>query len=203
MVIGEVVHKAIELHWDNMHLAREYVALELTNRMLVDKESIGFADNCLANYFQTFKPFLADGDKIEIKFKIPFTPGVFIVGKIDRISNGNVFDWKTARSPATTISHSIQFILYNWAYKKLYNAEPSGVYYAALTTGKLIKFSYDAKAENILLAGLIPSAIRDIKSGNYLRNGVFRKACYRCSYSETCLLYGGGDGVDSPVTSEE
>jgi hypothetical protein len=189
MIIGEIVHKAIELYYDDISAGLDYFSSEMNVRL--PSQSIEYGLLCLGNYYKSFQPLLYKDDLVEVKFKIKIDGDVFVVGKMDRVSNGNVFDWKTARSPSTNISNSIQFILYNWAFKKLYNHEASGVYYAALGTGKLLKLLPNPNVEALLINELIPSAVRDIKSKLYLRNGMFRKACYRCPYSETCLSAGG------------
>jgi hypothetical protein len=187
MIIGEVVHSAIEHHWDDRDKALDLIRRQILARLGNDEEALSFTDICIANYFHHFKQYLAPSDEREFKFKIPWDKDVFIVGKIDRISNGKVFDWKTARKPLKNISENIQFILYNWAYNKLYKSNPVGVYYAALTTGALIRYSVDEASDRTLFEEIIPDAIRAIKNKEYSRNGIFRRACFRCSYSDTCL----------------
>lgn len=185
MVMGEIVHSAIEKYWNNEIFSQGYLYGEMKKRL--PDESMAFASTALENYHKHFQRFLADDDKVEMRFKIPWEKDVFIVGKIDRISSGNVFDWKTARKPLTNVSKSIQFILYNWAYKKTYNSEPSGVYYVALTTGEMVKYYKDGVSDATLFDEVIPQAIRVIRSKEYLRNGIFRHQCFRCPYSKICL----------------
>jgi CRISPR/Cas system-associated exonuclease Cas4 (RecB family) len=187
MVIGEVVHSAIEKYWDDQIDAHMFSTRELAIRLPNDADAALFADNSIKSYFECFRQFLTPDDKIELKFKIPFGKDVFIVGKMDRISNGSIFDWKTARTPPKSISSSVQFVLYNWAYKKLYNSEPSGVYYAALASGALIRYKHQLMVEAVLLDEIIPQAIAAMKNKEYIRNGIFRKSCYRCPYQYACL----------------
>jgi hypothetical protein len=141
----------------------------------------------MENYFYNFFPLMSANFKAEQRFKIPLERDVFVVGKLDRIADGKVFDWKTARKPLTNIDNNIQFILYNWAFKKLYGAEPSGVYYAALTNGSLVKYNGNPIVEDFLFGEVVPQLVEAIRSKNYIHNGIFRKSCFRCSYSDTCL----------------
>jgi CRISPR/Cas system-associated exonuclease Cas4 (RecB family) len=174
-------------HWDSSTDAIKLIEEQVGLRLNGDKGAIEFSWNCWLNYYNNFRKYLTNSDEIELKFKIPWDKDVFIVGKMDRISNGKVFDWKTDRKPQKNISKSIQFILYNWAYKKLYKANPSGVYYAALTTGDLVRYSVDEASDRTLFEEIIPDAIRAIKNKEFTRNGIFRGACYRCFYSDSCL----------------
>lgn len=188
MIIGDIVHGAIENHWSNQANCMTFVEYE-TRQRLPDEfaTSFGFATTCVENFFEKFQPFLSKEDDIEKKFKIPYGKDVFIVGRMDRISNGSVFDWKTARRPQTDISGSIQFILYNWAYEKMFGKSPAGVYYGALSNGSIVMYKHDVIAETTLFSDLIPDVINSIRTKNYTPNGIFRKACFRCSYADMCL----------------
>ena len=112
---------------------------------------------------------------------------VFLVGKIDRISGGNIFDWKTARRPPSRLDTDVQFILYHFAYKTLFGKEPTGIYYGALSTGELVKYNHNEKYEELLLKSLLPKMIFDISQQNFQRDGLFKKSCYRCNYKKDCL----------------
>lgn len=187
MVIGDIVHHALEGYWDSREKAIEFSFGELYKRIPEDKSALKFTEKCLGTFFDNFIAYVSKDDKIEQRFKIPYEKDIFIVGKMDRISNGSVFDWKTARKPSTDISGDIQFILYDWAYKQIYGKEPSGVYYAALTNGSIIKYKHDNVAKTVLFSEIIPQILDSIRRGDYTANGVFRRSCYGCSYSETCL----------------
>lgn len=187
MVVGELVHSAIENYWDNPDAAKDYLGYHLNVRLPNDLAAVEKAYACYDVYYDNFKQYLLADDKVELKFKLPIAKDVFIVGKIDRISDGKVFDWKTSTEAPSNISHSIQFMIYNWAYTKLYNKNPSGVYYASLGTGKLIRYSKDKIAESALFNEIIPSATMAIRNKMFLREGLFRKACFRCQYSDACM----------------
>jgi len=194
MIVGEIVHKAIELYWNNQEGSYEYMLSEMKRRL--PNEPTNFASDCLYVYHNNFSNLTSEEDSVEVKFKLPYEKDVFIVGMMDRITvAGNILDWKTEANPPSNISNEIQFILYNWAYKRIYNKEPSGVYFASLRTGHLVKLNYDAVKENILVNEIIPLAIKDIRNKNYVRNGIFRKGCYKCQYSNTCLADIGGSNV--------
>lgn len=187
MVIGDIVHKSIEKFWDDKERAITFADVELGMRLPNSITAKMFTNNCIETFFSNFKQYLSNDDFVEKKFRIPFGNDVYIVGKMDRISNNSVFDWKTARKPLSDISKSVQFILYNWAYKKLFNKSPAGVYYAALVTGDLVMYKYDAVVESVLIDELIPELVSAIRNKDYVPNGIFRKSCFRCSYSESCL----------------
>lgn len=188
MVIGDIVHKALELHWENKSNCINYLNKEITERLPDEfTSSYGFALNCIENFFDKFYPYLGKDDAIEKRFKIPYGDNVFIVGKMDRVSNSSVFDWKTARKPLTSISGDLQFILYNWAYEKTYGRPPTAVYYGALTTGSIVMYKHDIVADKALFSDVIPQVLSAIKSKDFTPNGLFRRACFRCSYSESCL----------------
>lgn len=203
MVIGDIVHHTLEKHSNDESKAYEVALREISLRVPNDKSALKFTEDCLQTFFHNFVAYLTSDDKIEQRFKIPYEDDVFIVGKMDRISNGCIFDWKTARKPLTDISGSVQFILYNWAYEKIYGREPSGVYYGALTNGSLVKYSRDEIAEKVLFSEIIPQVISSIKSKDYTPNGIFRKACFRCSYSDTCLEEIRTHVMDSSTSSKK
>ena len=187
MVVGNVVHYAIEKYWDLYPAASFYMIDTLKKLLPGDTESLDYALACYRIYAENFKKFLSYDDRVEDRFKIPFEKDVFVVGKMDRISKGRVFDWKTDRKPLISISKEIQFILYNWAFKKMFGANPSGVYYASLLNGSLIRYSSNANVEASLFEEIIPSFIRDVKNKEYTKNGLFRRACPWCQYSKVCI----------------
>lgn len=202
MVIGEVTHSAIEKFWDNNMEMQKYVYAELTKRLNDDFPAIEFASQCLNRFTEHFYPLLTDKDKIEKRFRIPIEKDVFLVGKMDRISNSSVFDWKTSRTVPKSLTYNPQFIVYNWAYEQIYKSPPAGVYFGSLTTGNLIMYKQDAVAEDALFSAVIPHIVAAIRGGDYVPNGIFKGACYRCSYSSTCLKE-WEDGMDSPTSTEK
>jgi ATP-dependent helicase/DNAse subunit B len=187
MIVGEVVHSAIEKYWNNEVFSQGYAFGEIKERLPNSQSAISYASTCLHNYHQHFQKYLDYEDEVEYKFKIQWDKDVYIVGKMDRISKDKIFDWKTARNPPTNISSSIQFILYNWAFKKIFNRVPSGVYYAALKDGTLVSYSNNLSASHTLFNEIIPQTISAMRNKDYVRNGVFRRTCYSCPYKIECL----------------
>lgn len=189
MITGEVVHKAIELYWNNKSAANDHVAKDLGLRLSGDRNALDHAITCVDTFFTHFAEYCTDTDEVESRFKIqlPWDKQVFVVGKIDRIAGEKLFDWKTTRKPPKSVAKNIQFILYNWAYNKTHGKRPFASYYGALSTGELILHRYDAVLEDIVVHELIPQVVSDIRNKNYLRSGMFRGACYKCQYSDVCL----------------
>jgi hypothetical protein len=159
-----------------------------------------FINGCLTVFDRSFYQLVGENPKLEKSFDIPFIDDTKIVGKIDLItSSGGIFDWKTSRKPPRSIANDPQFIIYNWAYKQLYKKQPSGVYYAALTTGGLIPFQESLSFETMLFEEIIPTIIRDFKDKKLPRTGTLTGGCYRCPFSIDCL--GGKNVVDSKHTT--
>ena len=199
MEVGNIVHKAIELYWDNQEKAKEHINQSLNMTLPNDKSALKRAEDCMQTFFHVFRQHLSKEDEIEKKFKIPWGKDVFVVGKMDRVSSGCVFDWKTAGRPSTDTSKDVQFILYDWAYRSLYKSSPVAVYYAALATGGLVMYKRDRVAETALFGEVIPQLISAIKTKDYVPNGVFRRACYKCPYAESCLKELIPDVLDNSV----
>ena len=189
MILGSIVHSSIEKYWGLIPAAGWYAIDEVKKRFGEDKESEKFVLDCIHVFFKNFRQYLSSiDDKTELKFKIPFSDGVYIVGKIDRITkDGLVFDWKTNRRTPKSINNDPQFILYHWAYSKLYNKTPVAVYYASLTDGSLLMLDIKKEFYGHLFDEIIPAIVQDIKSHNLPKTGIFTGDCFRCPYKETCL----------------
>lgn len=186
MFIGSAVHNAIEKSSRGKEAVSSDLTLSLEIRAL-DQADIAYADLCLDNFFTHFLPVLTDTDLIETRFKLPLDKNVFVVGRIDRISKDRIFDWKTTRNPPTKLYNDLQFIMYEWAFKRLYNKAPKGSYYGALATGTLIKHNKTEEAESYIFDELVPQVIYNIKNDIYPHTGVFSRSCYRCPYRGVCL----------------
>ena len=188
MIIGEVVHKALELFWNNYEGAIGHCTAHLQERLPGDIAALPTAFSNLDNYFRNFYPLLFPNDRVEARFKIKLSDDIYVVGKMDRVTeNGAIFDWKTTANPPKYVSGSVQLALYSWAYRQLYHKFPAGVYFAYLSTGKLMKYDHDSTAESSLLNDLIPDLVATIRRKEFIRNGIFKRTCHGCAYSETCL----------------
>lgn len=204
MTLGNITHKTIELHWSNEDKARDYANTQLDILLPSDKSAKLSMEGFMDNFFQHFVAYVTPKDSIEKNFKIPFQGDSFIVGKMDRITPDSViFDWKTTKNPPTDISKNVQFTLYNWAYKNVFGKSPSGVYYAALVNGKLLRYKHDDFIENLLINEIIPEVIQNIKNKKFKPDGIFKRSCYRCPYSLVCLKEIGYDVVDNPAFTEK
>lgn len=156
----------------------------------------------LNTFFDSFVSSLSSEDLVEHNFKLPLYDDVFIVGKIDRISRGNVFDWKTGTIRSKRLGNDPQCIIYQYAYEQLYNKKPNGVFLAALATGELIPYVESPMHTDELFSIIIPRMIKTIRSGNYERLGLFNGGCFRCPYRIGCLKLGDEDVLDSSITPE-
>ncbi len=168
MKYGSVVHEGIELYetedtsmedivkwsletWDVLHTAQSSFIGS------IPKPPRSFK-NMYKSYEEKIKPELGGGETtIEKLFKIPFDKSrkLYITGKMDRIDEGGVYDWKTgAKPPSEHDLNDIQFYLYRWAHDKLYGGLPEMVYYGHLASGKLynieVKPSLVLNFENLL-----------------------------------------------------
>ncbi len=87
--------------------------------------------NMYKSYVEKMKPKFAEGNAIvEKMFKLPYDKSrrIYITGKMDRIDDFGVYDWKTgARPPSENDLNDIQFYLYRWAHEKLYDKFPDSV----------------------------------------------------------------------------
>ena len=187
MMIGNIVHKAIELYWNNKDSAIEYVESVMKAYKFSNREA-NTLKTYLYGFFDSFSNKLTDSDLIENFFKLKLDNNIYLVGKFDRVSGNSVYDWKAVSSPPNSIDDDVQFITYYHAYRKLYKKEPSDVYFASLSDGNLIKYNYDKMHFTELFDNIVPNLIVDIKTNNFKREGLFRKGvCYKCSYKQRCL----------------
>lgn len=190
LVIGSLVHEAIEKHWDNHDRAEQYVKnqFKLYNLTSKGKSKVLI---CLDNFFFNFSHLLSKEDEIEKFFKIKYSKDVIITGKIDRIISGHfVFDWKTTTKPPRDISNDAQFILYYNAYKELYKVFPSSVFYASLTTGKLIKYEENKLFTDKLYNEVIPKMIKTIRENSFVHTGLFGyNICNNCVFKDYCYAH--------------
>ena len=193
MTLGNVVHRAIELYWNDEDRAVE-LARDLGMRREVDADK---AVELTLNFFTHFKSLCSPMDEIEKEFDLPFYDDVHLVGKLDRVDAtlGTVIDWKTTKKPPASIYNDIQFIVYHYAFSRLYGREPTLVAYASLTTGKLIPYAKVEHYYEETLNEIIPRVVNTIKSGHHSRDGLYGMwdakhgmsySCYYCPFREFC-----------------
>lgn len=196
MLMGTVAHKVLEVGWETEQLAREVLEKEAKAVSLTQKE-IAKQQHYLKNFFFYFRSMLHPDDEIEKMFKLKLYDDVYLVGKLDRISKNSVFDWKTSTTVPKNLSNSAQFIIYKYAYEKIYGSPPASLYLAGLSNGELINYVADYKFEDEMFFYVIPNMVSDIRAGRLPRfRGMFKNKCRMCSYNLDCLQ-GGQDVVDS------
>jgi len=182
MKVGTVVHHAIELHWNDSMKCLHYLISNLKN---IDHSH---ATKCIGNFTDYFAPLLTEEDEVEVKFKMFLGDDTYLIGKIDRISNGVVYDWKTARKPPRNIDKDIQFMIYYLAYKSMHEKAPNAVMYGALTSGTLINYTPDEHLLGVLQNEIIPEVVNSLKNNAFYKHGVFESStCYGCIYKEACI----------------
>lgn len=186
MLMGTITHKVLEKAWKNID-----VALSLGKTLCV-KENLDLAsqqavEHFIHTFFERFKIMVRDDDSVEKRFKVKLHDDVFLVGVFDRISNGTIIDWKTNANPPKRIDNSIQFILYNMAYEMLYSKQCEGLYLAALKDGSLVRYKESAEHYLALTQDIIPNFVDSVRKKNFIKNGLFTGACYRCPYKIPCL----------------
>lgn len=200
MIMGSIAHLAIEKGWRNREIAKEVIAQEVHSNALrrSDQTHLEFM---LDIFFLNFRDRLGDKDLIEYRFKIPLYDDVFIVGKMDRISVGNLYDWKTTVKLPARLDNDIQCIIYDWAFNKLFDKPANGICVAGLATGELIPYQKNDFYVKEVFENIIPRMIRTVRHDEYERLGMFNHSCFRCPWKEGCL---GGQRyvLDNSVSPE-
>lgn len=203
MVLGNIAHAAIEKGWSDRNRAIEVVNYWVKNESLPrkDRDDLLFYVDI---FFLNFKHLLSDKDTIEYNFKLQLYDDVFIVGKMDRISNGNIFDWKTGKVP-TRVSNDVQCIIYDYSYEKLFGKQANSICLASLSSGELVPYTRNDFYVKEIFDNIIPRMIKTIKNESYERLGMFNHSCFRCPYKIGCLsgIKGEYDNVlDNTVSPE-
>ncbi len=199
--IGKIVHLAIEKHWNDRTQAIELVKQESKKYGLysADRNKMEYQ---LDLFFLNFAHRLQEDDLIEYHFKFPLYDDVSLVGKIDRISNGNLYDWKTG-IVSKYLGGDVQCIIYEYAYQKIFGKDPTSINLGALASGQLVPYVRNELAIKEVFENVIPNMIRTVRNGTYYRQGIFNHSCYRCPFKIGCLGNGGEENVlDSGVTPE-
>lgn len=179
---GTVVHKIIEKYWDNRPKGESALASWDGDFDYVR------ASQALEIFYRKFAPHLSKEDVIEKNFTVKWARGIKLIGMMDRITpTGVIYDWKTNKSLPRDLSNDPQFILYHYAYEKLYKRPPASVYFASLEYGRLIKFKHNKVLEDILVKEIIPDMLQHIKDDNYNPTGLYRySTCKNCFFKEHC-----------------
>jgi hypothetical protein len=200
MIMGQIAHLAIEQGWKNRDHAYSIIDYETRKNglRLADKTHLQYMIDL---FFLNFQPRLGENDLIEYNFKIKLYEDVFIVGKIDRISKGNLFDWKTGKLP-TKLHNDVQCIIYDWAFNQIFDKPPTSICLAGLTSGELLPYKKDEFYTREIFENIIPRMIRTVKHDTYERLGLFNHSCFRCPWKEGCLGIGEVNELDNSITPE-
>lgn len=192
MIIGTIAHRALEKGWKSKDRAYSIVHSEAKAEGLLKSDVVNLEFQ-MDMFFYNFKHLVKEDDLIEYNFKVALYDDVFIVGKMDRISMGNVIDWKTGRV-ATKLSNDIQCIIYSWSYNKIFENNPKSICVASLAKGELIPYVEDTMYVKEVFERIIPRMIKTIKTESYERLGMFNHSCFRCPFKVGCL---GREGVET------
>lgn len=201
MIVGEIAHLAVEKGWRDRERAYSIVANEVSRNKLknADKTNLEFM---MDMFFLNFQSRLGENDLIEYRFKVPLYDDVFIVGKMDRVSKGNIFDWKSSSRIPSRLGNDVQCIVYDWAFTKLFDKSPTSICVASLSTGELTPYFGDKLFIDEVFNNIIPRMIRTIKHDSYERLGMFNHGCFRCPYKIGCLEGVKEDVLDNSISPE-
>jgi len=185
MLQGNAIHYMIEKYYDDKSKGLDYVtAFALENDLVVD-DLLDLGNS----FYRNFANMVSADDGIEENFKIEYSKNIYLIGKWDRVTQaGIVIDWKTSKSKPYSIANDPQFILYNYAFKRVYNREPVALLYAHLRTGEFVDYKRNDDYENLLINDVIPSMVDGITRSNYPRSGLYAyySVCKHCAYKDIC-----------------
>lgn len=194
VVFGGIVHKAIEKFTEAgpaVNWAWDEWDKEMSGPYIKRKRPPKDFNRMLGNYFLTIAPKIQGKkmNKIEHFFRLPWEhwngdEEVQILGKIDRISDEDVYDWKTGtRRPAYNQLQDIQFYFYEWAYEKEFGQRPTNIYYGLLQTAELIKVEMKDELRSNLIT--LTNYVLDNLNREKCRNIGYQ--CGSCFYKDTCF----------------
>lgn len=181
MKIGTDIHKLIEDYTTDENFEKEAAKIRLTMDNFTSAKKEKF-DTCCKNFLQMGKKYITNNDKIEYPFEVKLNGDVY-VGRFDRIVGDTIIDWKTSKV-SQIIDDSIQCIVYESAYKKIFGKTPK-VVMVSLLTGTAVEFIH-TKIADIFFEEVVPHVVRGMKNKDYPRLGLYNNACYLCTYKEEC-----------------
>jgi len=186
MILGSAVHSVFEKGWKDRDTALQVMKEEIEKYKMTkaDANNLAFYTDI---FFLNFRHMLYDDDQIEYSFKIPLHDNVFLVGKMDRISRGNIFDWKSGGKLPKSLSNDVQCMIYDFAYRSIFEKEPSSVCLVGLGEARLVPFVKNELFYRELFTKIIPRMVKTIKNESYEKLGMFNHSCFRCQYKNGCL----------------
>lgn len=194
MATGSLVHEVLEKFWDDRDLATSFSSTLMKNYSMEDEKTKTKVAKSLEGFFSMFpKGFFSSSDGIEQYFKVPYKKGIYLTGKMDRVHNGIIYDWKTGSSSPDDINRDPQFIIYYMAYKKMVKEEPKTLCYVSLPSKKIYYFTPVKEIMDEFENRVIPTIVNSITRGEFPRNGLFDyKICerdhpeYHCPFQRQC-----------------
>jgi len=201
-VYGTAVHRAIKIGYDSNLVRddwakifkREWVALA-SNKDIVfaneDEYLKRFKDGqqLLLNYYDTFVKKAKNPQMLEYFFgkdKIVTLENHTIVGVLDQIDAKNrVIDYKTGAKPTQMkLDLDLQFTIYSYAYRQLFEREESGLILRHLGTMKDMK-TERTEDDFELLKDEVDKIEKRLKGKLFVRN--LGAGCANCYFIEHCL----------------
>lgn len=153
-LLGSAVHKAIETKYSNPESDMLYTFQTAFGQWLNPDVEYFFMAQSLHNQAiewlqgldtNLYTPKRVDGKPVlEKYFRLPYpnksTPICTLEGYMDLVTDNAVVDWKTGKEVYSRkkVETDIQFVIYNWAYEQLYNAQPEMIVYHRLRDQKQI-----------------------------------------------------------------
>jgi len=190
MTVGTIVHESLENHWNDYDKAIKLAENHIMSYNLKRGSSIIYRS--LVSFFEHFTYLVDETDTVEQFFRIPYGNDLTIVGKFDRVTkDGIIIDWKTGSVVPTDISGDIQFILYEYAYTKLYGEKPKKMYYVSLPTRKIVTYEPNEalikEFFNVTLPYVADGLEFNLKRNLFVRTGLFGyKICDNCPFTDVC-----------------
>jgi hypothetical protein len=169
---GSDIHARLEKYWDNKELA--------FNGLKPGTKEYKF----VRNFFNMFEGKLSSNDIIEQRFSIQYLPDVKLVGRMDRIHEDEIYDWKTNSNVPRNIDKDPQFIIYHYVFSVLYNRPPKAVYFVSLEKCKKIQFNYRKEHADMLHDSVIPKILYSFKHKSFTRSF---KQCEYCPFKAACF----------------
>jgi CRISPR/Cas system-associated exonuclease Cas4 (RecB family) len=186
MAIGSAVHAVLEKSWRNSKEAISEMEIQLKRFNVKTNEKLAY--KCLSNFFTSYRSLIKEDDLIEKYFSIPMGKEMTLVGKMDRVSNGMIIDWKTGDSEPEDIERDVQCVFYYLAYKKMYKKVPTDIYLVFLAKNKVIRFEPNETLIKEFETQVLPKVIYEVKNNLFPRNGLFLfGACKKCPYQNICF----------------
>ncbi len=194
MILGSVIHEAIELH-DDLESMTTFAVAEWEKRTRgtysKPRKPPRSIKNLLKGYIKIRDDIIGTADHVlmdkEHFFRFQYRDDIMLVGKIDLIADGKIYDWKTGAVPPTNYGlYDPQFTTYWLAYRQIYKTDPEGIYYGWLYGNRL----YDVPMKEAQLKNLDLLLDRMAEICYNMDNvpRVMGYQCNRCLYRGICYL---------------